>query len=132
MSAAYHLSRTAGEGGPIAQRWEGEVSPWRALTRRRLCPEAPSPAVRGRESLRHIQGGGEVAGLFPHPGKRLQIETTGDQLQDRGGVVAGVVDDTALGERRHDHRRDARPGPEAIAPTRPRWRRHMVPEAAIL
>ena len=56
-----------------------------------------------------------------------QTEAAGDEAQDRGCVIGGVIDEMPFGERRNNNRRSPRPRAPAI----PLWRRDMIPESAI-
>src|SRR6267378_2232364 len=60
--------------------------------------------------------------------QRLQSPAVFDQRQDRCRVIAVVIDEMALGERRDDQRRH----PDARAPAVDDGRRDVVPEAAML
>src|SRR6202043_154353 len=82
--------------------------------------------------LAELESRAEIACLFAHAGKRLQIEAPGDEFQDRRGVIGGLVDEAALGVGRDDQRRYSRAGPEAIAPARSVRRRYVVPESSVL
>src|SRR5262249_48380819 len=73
-------------------------------------------ASPGRAS--EIEGSGQVAHVAPDARQRFEIEPPRDQLQDRGRVVARVIDEAALRERRDDDRWNARPGSPAIPPGR--------------
>jgi hypothetical protein len=69
--------------------------------------------------IRRIQRRGQIADLFAHALERRQLEAAGDQFEDRGRVVGGLVDKAAPGEGRGDDRGDPRSRTKAVAPPRP-------------
>src|SRR5262245_54296780 len=106
---------------------------WRRADARRMASRVRSTvrvwqATQKRTRSSESERGGQVAHPSAHAGQRLEIEPTGDELQDRGRVVAGVVDEAAPGEGRDDDGGDAGGRSPAVAG----GRRHVVPEAAVL
>src|SRR5258706_8835276 len=80
-----------------------------SATATRCCCSPGAPGLR-------LQCAAQVAGLLAHPRQWLQPEAPRDQLEDRARVVARVVNESALHLRADDDRRDARAGPEPVAP----------------
>src|SRR6266508_2031942 len=89
--------------------------------------------VRYLGSMRpEIERVGEVAHVGTHSRERLELESSGDELDDRRRVVGRLVHIAALGEGRNDDRGNARARSPAVAPARSRGRRHVIPVAAVL
>src|SRR5262249_61046729 len=98
----------------------GRGASWRRADARRMASRVRSTvrvwqATKKRTRISGSKRGGQVAHPSPHAGQRLEIEPTGDELQDRGRVVASVVDEAAPGEGRDDDGGDAGCRPPAVA-----------------
>src|SRR5262249_50152075 len=111
----------------------GRGASWRRAGTRRMVSRVRSTvrvwqATKKRNSASESERGGQIAHPSTHAGQRLEIEPTSDEPQDRGRVVAGVVDEGAPGEGRGGEGGEAGGRPPAVAG----GRRHVVPEAAVL
>src|SRR5207237_10744397 len=109
----------------------GEATQIPVSTPRPGRSSTPAGSIRSprldAELIAEIERGGQVACTRTHAGQRLEIETAGNELEDRGCIVGRVIDVAALRERRDDDRRDARSRSPAVA----LGRRAVIPEATI-